>query len=106
AAAFLSLIIWYLPSDWQVMKASALFGILIFSIILYNNPATRYMKSFWVVLSIFTVINIFPSLELTTRLNDKLFFKFLSQGPNAIISSIVGIIMIVLLILDWVERRK
>jgi len=95
---FLTLI---LTGFWELALISA---ILITIIILLNNPKRRYMKAFWIVLSVFVSLN-----KLFFDVSGELFgidFKFKSNTVGTSIS--IGLLVLALscLLLDYLQRNE
>jgi|GEM_PF-1821035 len=94
------LIAWLLTGSWQIGILSA---VLIFVIVLMSNPKRRFMKAFWVVLSILVILNRFY-FEIIGNVSGTSY----KVGSNEIGDS-VSIFLIILaalcLLLDYLERN-
>lgn len=89
-----------LTMNW---KLSILISGLIFLIVLANNPKRRYMKAFWVVLSMILILNKF-FFQVIGEISE-IHFKL---GSNKIGSAVtISLIFLagITLLLDYLERN-
>ena len=89
-----------LTGIWQL---SLIGTIAVFLIVVVNNPKKRYMKAFWVILSMFLVLNRFY-FEIIGDLAG-VHFKAGSPEIGDIVSVFLIILAIITLILDYLERN-
>ena len=94
------IIAYVLTSNWKISCVSA---ILVLVIVLLNNPARRYMKAFWVVLSMFMILNKF-FFEVVGSMSD-VHFKFGSNEAGSAVSIALAVLAAICLILDYLERN-
>jgi len=98
AAVIAGLITWLLTDSWKVALVSS---VIVFVVVMINNPKTRYMKAFYVVL--FPLLcNIYFTIHSKTENFD------IEAGLRELdIASIIilGIIAGICLLLDYLERN-
>ena len=87
--------------NWWNWRFSVISGLVIAALMLINNPEKRYMKAFWVVLSVLTLWNMLPGLGVTMP-GFELLIKGLDWPVNLGLIGLLGY----LLRLDFLERRK
>jgi len=102
ASSFLSGILTYIfTKSWKISLISS---IIVFIIILLNNPKRRFMKAFWATFSLFATLNSFY-FNVAGKISNTNF-----QLANNNISDTLSISLIVLsmflLYLDYLERKK
>jgi len=98
-------ITWLLSGNWKV---ALILGFISGLMSLFYNPATRYMRVFWYVLSVLVGINSFTLKIVTDFYNSFLSGNVKSEIGNAsiILSVLLAILCVVTLILDFLERNK
>ena len=89
-----------LINNWKLAFISS---IIVAIIVLMNNPKRRYMKAFWVVLSMVVILNKYY-FEIIGNLSDT-HFKIGSNETGDLVSIFLIILAITCLILDFFERN-
>ena len=94
------IITWFLTGNWKLSLGSA---ILVFVIVLMNNPKRRYMKAFWVVLSMILILNKFY-FDIAGKISGIDFKVGANKVGNSVTICLI-ILAVVCLILDYLERN-
>lgn len=98
AATVAGMITWFLTGNWKVALVSS---VIVFVVVMTNNPKTRYMKAFYVVL--FPLLcNIYFTIQSKTENFD------IQAGLRELdIASTVGLFILgaICLFLDYLERN-
>lgn len=98
AATIAGMITWFLTGSWKVALVSM---VIVFVIVMINNPKTRYMKAFYVVL--FPLLcNIYFTIQSKTENFD------IQAGLRELdIASTIGLFIlgVICLILDYLEMN-
>lgn len=97
----------FLIENW---KWGLLIGFFAGVITFLKNPKTRFMRAFWAVLSLLISINYFSINLILDYVHrgeqDNLKAKLTISEPSVIISILLVILLIVLAVLDYMERKK
>lgn len=88
-------------NNWKISLIS---GLSVFIIILFNNPKRRYIKAFWIIISLIATLNSY-FFKLTS---DVLGIDFLIEkkgnGGNVILALVF--LAMLCLFLDFLERKR
>lgn len=94
------IISYFIYGHWKLSIASS---ILVMIVVLLNNPKRRYMKAFWVVLSMLLMLNKFY-FEIIGSLTD-VNYKIGTNEIGNSVSIFLIILAVICLILDYLERN-
>lgn len=99
AASLGGLVTYLLTRNWKLALIGAL---LIFVLMLINNPKRRYMKAFWTILSLILVLN-----QFFFRIVGEIFgiqFEFENEAVGDIVTVCLIVLAAITLFLDYLER--
>lgn len=92
------IITYALTSNWKISLVSS---IVIFVLVILNNPNRRYMRAFYIALFPLLSSVYFNVTSKTENLDMRIGIKELGVAETIVL----GLIAIICLILDWLERN-
>ncbi|MEM7538032.1 MAG: AAA-like domain-containing protein [Chloroflexota bacterium] len=106
-AATLALFMLYAPNNgfWLWSKLFVGIASVVTVFMLSRAPINRYLRIFWVVFAAFSTMNALPGIKIFFEMNQAI-LNFYLDGTSDYVNMALILLMIVLLVLDFFERKR
>lgn len=104
-AALGFLLVSNIPPEYLLTRISLVIGFAVFVLVMTKNPVNRYMNGFYIVLLMAISTNGIPFIGEFLLKKNNMEIMFAPSTPDFKTNLIMGVICIVLLVLDYKEKK-